>query len=125
MIGNGLRKFGVAQGEQRHFLELPTEEEEPQAAEGEGRGKIEPAGEGASGEFWAGHPEEIDEAHENHPEGDLGEQASAALEVARQQQEKRDKEMEDENDDRHGAPAAVETRAIEGDFFGLVAGPDD
>src|SRR5260370_13825936 len=33
--------------------------------------------------------------------------------------------MEDQDDHRDDAPAAVEPRAIEADFFRLIAGPDD
>ena len=107
------------------MLQVESEEAEPQPAEGDGNYQIEPSGHGARGELRPRHPEKINQAHEDEPQGDFRKDFGVALQVLGEEQEKRNKKMEDH--DKHGddAPFPVEPRAIEGNLLGLVAGPDD
>src|ERR1700692_3339275 len=104
MLLDGLLKFRVADGKKRPLLQLPGENTEPQAAKTERRGKIPHAWNGAGGEFRAGHPKQIDEAHEDQPDGDPGEELGVALQIPREQQEEGHKEMEDQHDYGDDAP---------------------
>src|SRR5579864_2751865 len=125
MMRNGLLKIGVAERQQRQMFQLSSKNEKPQATRGQRRGNVPHTGPRAGGEFRASHPEEIDEAHKDEPDGNPGKQPGIALQVAREQQKERNEKVENHDDDRHNAPFAIETRAIEADLFGLVAGPDD
>src|ERR1700730_7968095 len=125
MVRNGLRKIGVAQREHRKLLQLSGKEEKPQTARGQRRSQVPHAGPGAGGKFRPGHPEQINQAHENEPDGHARKKLGVALQIARKQQEEWNEKMKNDDDDGDHAPLAVKTRAIEGDLFGLVAGPDD
>src|ERR1700680_1796679 len=125
MLLDGLLKFRVADGKKRPLLQLPGENAEPQTAKSERRGNIPHARNGAGGEFRARHPKQIDEAHEDQPDGHSGEKLRVALQVPREQEEEGHKKMENQDDYGDDAPASVQARAVEADFFRLVAGPDD
>src|ERR1700741_426437 len=125
MMRNGLRKIGIAQRQQWALLQVHGEKAEPQTDEGDGNNEVEPGGKRTRSKFRPGHPIEIHQAHEEHPTGNLGNQTGSALDLARQQNEERQAKAEDQNNHRHYAPAAIEPRAVERNFFRLVAGPDD
>src|SRR5712692_6336650 len=125
MMLNGLRKIRVAQRQQRALLQVESKEAEPQSAERDGQNNIQPRGHSAGSEFRTRHPEEIDETHEDEPDGDFRKHFCVALHILREEQEKRHEEMEHQHDHRDDAPAAVQPRAIEADFFRLVTRPDD
>src|SRR5271157_4358650 len=125
MMCNGLRKFRISQGEQRLLLKIEGEKTNPQSDQGDGNHDVQPGGQRAGSKFRPRHPVQIHQAHENHPDGDLGDQARAAFDVARQEHEKRQREAEKQDNYRDHAPAAIQTRAVKGNLFGLVAGPDD
>src|SRR5882762_4855944 len=125
MVLNGLRKFWVAEGEKRHLLQIESEKAEPQSAEREGQNNVQPGRHGARSKFRPGHPVQIHQTHEDEPHGDLREHFRVALHILRKEQEKRHEEMEHQHDYRDDAPAAVQPRAIEADFFRLVPRPDD
>src|SRR6266849_1156930 len=125
MMLDGLRQFRVAQGEKRALLQVESKKAEPQSAEGNGQDNVQPGGHGAGCEFRTRHPVEIHETHEDEPHGDLREHFRVALHILREEQEKRHEEMEHQHDYRDDAPAAVQPRAIEADFFRLVPRPDD
>src|SRR5260370_24341590 len=67
----------------------------------------------------------MQKVHEDEPHSDLGEHSGVALHVLRKEQKKRYEEMEHQNDHGDDAPATVQPGAVEADFFGLIAGPDD
>src|SRR5579859_2462356 len=125
MICNGLRKFWIADGKHRELLQVSGEEKEPQATGGKHSGKIPDGGQGGVGEFRAGVPEQVDQAHEDQPNRHAGKKPGIALEVAGKQQEERNKEMKDEHDDGNHSPLAVQAGIVKADFLGLIAGPDD
>src|SRR5260370_28432393 len=125
MMRNGLRKFGVAERQQRELFQLAGKEKEPKAARSQRRGKVPQVRPGSGRKFRPGHPEEIDEAHKNEPKGDPRKKLGVAFQVAREQQKERHEKVKNDDDEGHHAPLAVEPRAIEGDLLGLVAGPND
>src|SRR5882762_602088 len=122
---NGLRKFWIADRKHRELLQLPGEEKEPQTTEGQRRGKIPDGRQGGGREFRARVPEKIDQTHKNQPNGYAAQEGWVALQIARKQQEERNKKVKDNNDYRDHAPLAMQARVIKSDFFRLVAGPDD
>src|ERR1700676_4700388 len=125
MMREGLRKIGVAKGEKRKLLQMPGKKEKPQAACGQRCGKIPHTGPGAGRKYRPGHPEEIDETHEDEPERDPRKKPGIALQVAREEQKERNEEVKNHDDHGDYAPFAIEPRAVEGDLFRLVARPDD
>src|ERR1700740_116884 len=125
MVLETLFQFWVAQGQERHLLELPGKDEQPQAAQRQRSGKIPRGRNSAVGEVRTGGPEQIDQTHENQPNGNQRQRLDVALEVARQQQEKWHKETENQNDDGHHTPFAVQAGAIKRDFLRGGGGPDD
>src|SRR5260370_5833313 len=125
MVLNGLRQFRVAEREKRHLLQIESKKAKPQSAEGEGQNNVQPSRHGPRSEFRPRHPEQVHETHEDEPHGDLWEDSRVALHILRKEQEKRDEEMEHQHDYGDDAPAAVQPRAIEADFFRLVPRPDD
>src|SRR5216684_4686275 len=125
MMLDGLRQFRVAQGEKRALLQVESKKAEPQSAEGNGQDNVQPGGHGAGCEFRTRHPVEIHETHEDEPHGDLREHFRVALHILREKQEKWDEEVEYQDDDGDNTPPAIKTRAVEADFFRLVAGPDN
>src|SRR5712672_2499657 len=122
---NGLREFWIAYRKHRELIQLPGEEKEPQSAKGQRRGKIPDGRQSGRGEFRPRVPEKIDQTHENQPNGYATQEGWVALQIARKQQEERDKKVKDNNDYRDHAPLAMQARVIESDFLRLVAGPDD
>src|SRR6266478_924198 len=125
MMLDSLRQFGVAQREKRALLQVKCKEAEPQPAEGKGQNNVQPSRHGTRCELRTGHPIQIHKAHEDKPHGDLRKHFGVALYILRKEQEERHEEMEHQNDHGDDAPAAVQSRAVKADFFGLIAGPDD
>src|SRR5271154_690401 len=125
MLRNGLRKFRIAQGQQRLLLQVHGEETNPQADKGDGYDNVQPGGQRAGSKFRAGIPEEVDEPHDNHPQSDLGDQVRRLFYVAGKQHEERQREAEQQTQYGDNSKLAVEARTVERNFFGLVAGPDD
>src|SRR6266568_1754774 len=125
MMLNSLRKFWVAQGKERQLLEIKGEVAQPQSTKGDGQNNVKPSRHRAGSKLRTRHPEEIHEAHENQPYGDLGKHLCVALHVFREKQEKRNEKVKDQDDHRNDAPATVQPRAIKADFFGQVPRPDD
>src|SRR6266705_3883023 len=125
MMLDSLRKFWVAQGKERQLLEIEGEVAQPQSTEGDGQNNIKPRRQSERSKLRTRHPEEIHEAHENQPYGDLGEHLCVALHFFREKQEKGNEKMKDQDDHRNDAPATVQARAIKADFFGQVPRPDD
>src|SRR6266852_511053 len=125
MMLNSLRKFWVAQGKERQLLEIKGEVAQPQSTKGDGQNNVKPRWHSEGSKLRTRHPEEIHEAHENQPYGDLGEHLCVALHVFREKQEKGNEKVKDQDDHRNDAPAAVQARAIKADLFGQVPRPDD
>src|SRR5690242_11939304 len=125
MILNGLLKIRVTERQQRALLQIKSKKAEPQSTKGNRQYQVEPRRHRALSEFRPGHPEKIHETHEYQPHGDFGNNLGSAFQVLREQQEKGNKEVEDDDDHGDHAPSAIQPRAIEANLFGLVAGPDD
>src|SRR6266705_5070266 len=79
MMLDSLRKFWVAQGKERQLLEIKGEVAQPHPTEGDGQNNVKPRWHSAGSKLRTRHPEEIHEAHENQPYGDLGEHLCVAL----------------------------------------------
>src|SRR5580658_1593917 len=122
---DSLFQLGITQRQKRLGFQISGKDGEPDSRESEDRRDVHQTGHGVGGELRTGEPKEIDEAHENEPDGDFRQQLRAALEVAGQERKEWHKKMEDQDEDRDKAPASVKARAIEADFFGQVAGPDN
>src|SRR5260370_9361096 len=125
MMLNSLRKFWVAQGTERDLLKINGKVAQPQSTKGDGQNNVKPRRHSAGSKLRTRHPEEIHEADENQPYGDLGEHLCVALHVFREKQEKRNEKVKDQDDHRNDAPATVQASAIKTDFFGQVPRPDD
>src|ERR1700753_3119229 len=100
-------ELGLTQGQKRHLLQLPRENEKPQSAERQGRREIPDAWNRARRKFGSCQPEKVDEPHENHPRSYFRDDRRVALNVPRQEQEPRHKEVEDQNKYRQISPFAV------------------
>src|SRR5580700_4421866 len=122
---NSLFKFRIAQRQERLGLQISGKDREPDSGQRQDGGNVHQAGNGARGELRARQPEEIDQAHENEPDSDFGQHLGAALEIAREKQKKRHKKVKDQDENSDDTPASIEPGAIETDFLGQVAGPDD
>src|SRR6267142_3477530 len=122
---NGLRKFWIAYRQHRELFQLSGKEKEPQTSEGQRRSEIPDGRQGGGGKFRARVPEKIDQTHKNQPDGYAAQKGGVALQIARKQQEERDKKVKDNNDYRDHSPLAMQARVIESDLLRLIAGPDD
>src|ERR1700676_716612 len=122
---NGLFKFRIAQRQKRQALQISRKNGKPDSSKSENRANIHQAGNSARCKFGTGQPKEIDEAHENEPHRDFGQQFGAALDVARKKEKERREKVKDKDEDGDDAPASVKPGAIETDFFRQIAGPDD
>src|SRR4029077_5102694 len=122
---NGLFKSWITQREKRLALQISGKDGEPNPGKSDDCRNIHQTGNGARGELRPRHPKEIDQAHEDEPDRDFGQQFGAALEVAREQRKERHEKVEDQNHDSDDTPSSIEPRAVETNFFGQVAGPDD
>src|ERR1035441_9110950 len=112
--------------QQRALLQLVKEVSQPDADEAHGRGEIHPAqAEGFFSEIGSDQPVQVDQAHAEDEDGDGSEQFKIAFQVAREKQAEGQREMADDQRQRHVLPAVVEARDVPGNFFGQVAGPDD
>src|SRR5262249_9843576 len=69
-------------------------------------------------------PEKIDEAHDHDRARDHGQRARVALQVARQQEHKRQGEMKNDQHDAEPLPAALQAADRPKPFFRPVAGTD-
>src|SRR6266699_5395380 len=112
MMLDSLRKFWVAQGKEGQLLEIKGEVAQPQSTKGDGQNNVKPRRHSAGSKLRTRHPEEIHEAHENQPYGDLGEHLCVALHVFREKQEKGNEKVKDQDDHRNDTPATVQPRAI-------------
>src|SRR5260221_5197909 len=124
-MSNGLLKVGIADGQHRKLFQVPDEEKEPQTAGGKRRTNVPYVRQSPGRKFRASHPEKVDQAHKNQPNGHGRQDFGIALKVARKQQKERDKKVEDDHDDGHHAPLAVQARIVESDFLRQIAGPND
>src|SRR5258708_16729458 len=124
-MSNGLLKVGVADGPHRKLFQVPDEEKAPQTAGGKRRTNVPYVRQSPGRKFRASHPEKVDQAHKNQPNGHGRQDFGIALKVARKQQKERDKKVEDDHDDGHHAPLAVQARIVESDFLRQIAGPND
>src|SRR5258708_27106692 len=122
---NGLRKVWIADREHGELFQVPDEEKEPQTAGGKRRTNVPYVRQSPRRKFRASHPEKVDQAHQDQPNGHGGQDFGIALKVARKQQKERDKKVEDDHDDGDHAPLAVQARIVEGDFLRQIAGPND
>src|SRR6267142_2728642 len=122
---NGLRKFWIAYRQHRELFQLSGKEKEPQTSEGQRRSEIPDGRQSGRREFRPRVPEKIDQTHENQPNGYATQEGWVALQIARKQQEERDKKVEDDNNYRDHSPLAVQARVIQSDLLRLIAGPDD
>src|SRR5260370_8199227 len=123
MMLNSLRKFWVAQGKERQLLEIKGEVAQPQSTKGDGQNNVKPRRHSAGSKLRTRHPEEIHEAHENQPYGNLGEHLCVALHVLREKQEKRNEKVKDHDDHGNDAPATVHPRALKANFSGQLPQP--
>src|ERR1700722_19907654 len=120
-----LLQLRLAERKKRHLLQLPSEDEEPQTYQPQRGSQIPQAGYRTGSEFRTRQPVDVDEAHEDQPQRHFWQQRRVALQVAREQKEKRNEKVKDQNNDRNIAPLAVEARAVKTDLFGRIAGPDN
>src|SRR5258708_17113265 len=124
-MSNGLRRGGIADGQHRKVFQVPDEEKEPQTAGGKRRTNVPYVRQSPGRKFRASHPKKVDQAHKDQPNGHGRQDFGITLKVARKQQKERDKKVEDDHDDGHHAPLAVQARIVKGDFLRQIAGPND
>src|ERR687884_1231475 len=102
---DGLLQMRIVEGHERTLAELPDKEPEPDAAHSNRSHKVHPAhaelpvidGRARSGGARRDEPEEVYEAHQEHDPCDESEAARITLQVARQEQQKRQPEMKDDH----------------------------
>src|SRR5260221_12099888 len=124
-MSNGLRKVWIADREHGELFQVPEEEKKPKTAGGKRRNNDPYVRQSPRRKFRASHPEKVDQAHQDQPNGHGGQDFGIALKVARKQQKERDKKVEDDHDDGDHAPLAVQARIVKGDFLRQIAGPND
>src|SRR5258708_4808900 len=121
----GLRRGWMSEREHGEVFHVRDEEKKPQTAGGKRRTNGPYVRQSPRRKFRASHPEKVDQAHQDQPNGHGGQDFGIALKVARKQQKERDKKVEDDHDDGHHAPLAVQARIVKGDFLRQIAGPND
>src|SRR5271155_260147 len=122
---NGLFQFWIAQREKRLGLQISCKNGKPDSGQRQNRGNVHQTRNGTGGKLRAREPKKIHETHEDQPHRDFGKQLGTALDVARKKKKERHEKMEDQDEHRDDAPASVKPGAIETDFLGQVARPDD
>src|ERR1700736_2369520 len=124
-MSNGLLKVGIADGQHRKLLKVPDEKKEPPTAGGKRRNNVPYVRQSPGCKFRTSHPKKVDQAHKDQPNGHGRQDFGIALKVARKQQKEWDKKVEDDHDDGHHAPLAVQARIVKRDFLRQIAGPND
>src|SRR2546425_3492420 len=126
MALDGFLQPGIAQRQERPVFQLLRKPEQPNAADAERRGNVQPAQvKRLRREVRSRQPKEIHGAHQNDECGEPGQEFRAALQIARKKQEERQREVKDQQNNRNGTPASIQPRAIKRDLLREVAGPDD
>src|SRR2546425_607067 len=96
MALDGFLQPGIAQRQDRPFLQLLRKPEQPNAADAERRGNVQPAQvKRLRREVRSRQPKEIHGAHQNDECGEPGQEFRAALQIARKKQEERQREEKD------------------------------
>src|SRR2546428_10359812 len=107
------REMRVAQGKQRPLPKLGQKQPEPQPAKPDRGGDIEPVNrEALRLELGRDEEEQVDDAHDEDAEGDRHQPASAALQIAGQEQRERQREMEDYEEECDDAPSSPRSRDV-------------
>src|SRR2546425_4587496 len=114
----------VVHREERSAVELPAEGREPDAAESDGRCQVHPVErQPVRLEVRHDEPEEVDVAHAEDARGH--EEESMTFHGAREEEDERHREVEDDERDGDRRPAALLPAEIPGDLLRQVAGPDE
>src|SRR6266496_3763854 len=115
----------VVSGNQRPRTQVVAEIRDPDSAHGEGDHEVgQGDGEGL-GESGLDVPEQIDVMRDEHPGGQPNQAPDVTLERARQQKEKRDEKMKDNQKQADELPSPVQTTEVPGNLFRQVTRPDD
>src|SRR5262245_55867724 len=87
----------VAQRQYRPRLQFPDEERQPHAAKPDDRDRIEPVDRQSLGaELRRDQPEEVYHSHHDHQPRERSQPSGAPLQIAREQQRERQREMQDD-----------------------------
>src|SRR5713101_7555540 len=102
---DGLRQLRIVEREERKLLQLSRKIEKPQAADAQRRSDVQVVQvQSLRRELGGADPVEIHVAHYDDERREFRQELRAALHVAREKQEKRQREMEKEQGHRHIAP---------------------
>src|SRR5580704_19600598 len=95
---NRLFKLRIAQRQKRPGLYLSRKDGNPNSGQGQNGGKVHQTRDGVRSKLRTRQPKKIDQAHEDEPEGDFGQQPRVALKVAREKRKERHEKMKDQNE---------------------------
>src|SRR5271169_1377558 len=118
----------VVQRQQRHLAELPEIRDDPDDADHHEIENVpDQRAQVRAVLFVRGdhQPVHVHHAEDDHHGGDDGEALHAALDVALQQQQEGEREMQHDQNHRELAPTAEGARDVPGNFVLDIAGPDD
>ncbi len=110
--------------EKRQGSEIAEEERQPQAANGDGHDDIGNGDGERLREIRFDDPEQIDVAHEQDPHGEPDELANVFLKGAGEENREGEGEAEEHQKQANRLPSAAQSREVERDLSGEVAGPD-
>src|SRR5579864_1983108 len=122
---DSLFKFRIAQRKQRLALQISCKDSKPDSGKGEDCGNIHQTRDSIRRKLRPRQPKKIDQAHENEPDGDFGQQFGTTLKVAREKRKKRHKKVKNQNENGDNAPGSVKPGTVKTDFLWQVAGPND
>src|SRR5215471_4957400 len=105
---------------QRPRTQVVAEVRDPDSAHGEGNGEVRQGDSEILGEAGLDVPEQLDVARDQHPGGQPNQAGNVALERARQQQEKRDEKMKDNQKQADELPSPVQTAVVPGNLIRQV-----
>src|SRR5271166_3278234 len=112
-------------GQQRTRSQVAEEVSHPEAANAGNDREVHPAHMKRGTQCRFNMPKDIDHTHQYDPGGDPNQSVRLALQLAREQQRERHRELEYREEQAHLSPSNIHAAHIPGNLFGQVAGPDD
>jgi hypothetical protein len=121
-----LIESGIMKGQERLTLQLPDEHRDPNATDADGRNCIQPM-DCKSMVLERRHhkPEQINQSHHQNPNRNKRKIVYDAFGLPREQQEKRNKKMSDEEQHRYRLPPGAHAPNVPETVFNLIPGPND
>src|SRR5262245_1933942 len=126
VMAEALLPVGIVERHERTRRELAGEEEQPHADEAERNRHVHPVNrEAALIEVRRHDPDQVHEPHRQDEQRNAREQPRVPLQIAREQQAERQREVAEHQQQAHVLPPAAQADEVEGNLLRQVPRPDD